>query len=89
MKEKYDGLVDQLLSGNVSLQEAIEVLERSMIQRAMEQTNGNQCAASKRLKIHRNTLLRKIREYDLVAHPARKPVKRVRPKARKGKTSAA
>lgn len=65
MKEKFDGLIDHLLRGNVFLQEAIEVLERSMIERALEQSAGNQCAASKQLGIHRNTLQRKMREYSI------------------------
>lgn len=65
MKEKFDGLIDHLLRGNVFLQEAIEVLERRMIQGALELTAGNQCAASKQLGIHRNTLMRKMQEYEI------------------------
>jgi Fis family transcriptional regulator len=63
MKEKFDGLVDQLFVGNVFLPEAIEILERSMIHRAMQEAGGNQSAASKQLGIHRNTLQRKLTEY--------------------------
>ncbi len=76
MKERFDGLIDHLLRGNVFLQEAIEILERSMIQRALEQTAGNQCAASKQLGIHRNTLQRKMQEYGIGngRAPRRKPV---------------
>jgi Fis family transcriptional regulator, factor for inversion stimulation protein len=65
MDEKFDGLVDHLVSGNIFLPEAIEILERSMIQRALDDAGGNQCAASKQLGIHRNTLQRKIIEYGL------------------------
>jgi Fis family transcriptional regulator, factor for inversion stimulation protein len=76
MKEKFDGLIEHLLHGNVFLQEAIEILERSMIQRALDQTSGNQCAASKQLGIHRNTLQRKMQEYGIGTGraPRRKPV---------------
>jgi Fis family transcriptional regulator, factor for inversion stimulation protein len=76
MKEKFDGLIEHLLHGNVFLQEAIEILERSMIQRALEQTAGNRCAASKQLGIHRNTLQRKMQEFGLGngKAPRRKPV---------------
>ncbi len=87
MKEKFDGLVEQLLRGNVGLQDAIEVLERSMIQGALEQNTGNQCAASKQLGIHRNTLQRKMVEYGIGngrRRPIRKPVaKAARPRKRK------
>ncbi len=65
MREKFDGLVDQLFGGNVFLTEAIEILERSMIQRALTENGGNQCAASKQLGIHRNTLQKKMALYDL------------------------
>ncbi|HUI80529.1 MAG TPA: helix-turn-helix domain-containing protein [Bryobacteraceae bacterium] len=65
MKEKFDGLVDHLLAGNIFLEEAIEVLERNMIQRALERAGGNRSEASKQLGIHRNTLQRKMVEYQL------------------------
>ena len=91
MKEKFDGLVDHLMKGSIFLPEAIEILEKSMIQRAMEQCGGNQCAASKQLGIHRNTLQRKIVEYELGRgrpRSRRKPATRAgRP--RRPKSSAA
>jgi DNA-binding NtrC family response regulator len=77
MKEKFEGLVEHLFKGSIFLPEAIEVLERSMIQRALEIHGGNQCAASKQLGIHRNTLQRKMTEYGLGknrARAGRKPV---------------
>ena len=79
MKEKFEGLVEHLLGGNIPLQEAIEMLERSMIERALDRSRGNQSAASKQLGIHRNTLQRKMVEYGLGerrARARRKPVAR-------------
>ena len=79
MKEKFDSLVDHLYSANILLQEAVEILEKRMIQRALEGSGGNQSAASKRLGIHRNTLLRKMVEYELAesrTRSRRKPLKR-------------
>ena len=87
MKDKFEGLVEHLLNGNFFLQEAIEILERSMIAHSLEKNGGNQSAASKQLGIHRNTLQRKIVEYELVksrARTRRKPVARQgRPRGRK------
>ena len=87
MKEKFDGLVDHLFKGNIFLPEAIEILERSMILRALEAAGGNQSAASKQLGIHRNTLQRKISEFGLGngrARSRRKPVGReARPRRKK------
>ncbi len=91
MNEKFDGLIDHLLSGGVFLPEAIEILERSMIQRALDQSKGNQSAASKKLGIHRNTLQRKIAEYGLTngrKHARRRPAARVR-RARKRRSGVA
>ena len=82
MKEKFDGLVEHLLAGNIFLQEAIEVLERNMIQGALARSGGNRSEASKQLGIHRNTLQRKLVEYQLTDGRAR--VRR-RPPARQAR----
>ena len=89
MKEKFDGLIEQMLEGNIFLPEAIEILERCMINRALELSAGNQCAASKQLGIHRNTLQRKMRDFGLGnARPRRKPAARA-VKGKKRKNPAA
>jgi len=83
MKDRFDGLVEQLLAGNFFLEEAIEALERNMIQRALDRCEGNQSAASKQLGIHRNTLQRKVVEYGIGnGHKRRTPAK---PAARAGR----
>ena len=83
MKEKFEGLVEHFLAGNIPLHEAVEVLERSMIQRALDRSRGNQSAASKVLGIHRNTLQRKMVEYGLGERRVR--VRR-KPVAREGRS---
>jgi Fis family transcriptional regulator, factor for inversion stimulation protein len=77
MKNEFDGLVEHLLRGNIFMQEAIELLEKKMIEGALRESAGNQSVASKQLGIHRNTLLRKIRDYELCngrSHQRTKPV---------------
>ena len=89
MKEKFDQLVEHLLKGNIFLPEAIEILEKSMIRRSLEESGGNQCAASKQLGIHRNTLQRKMHQFGLGnARPQRKPAGRA-VKTKRRKRSAA
>jgi DNA-binding NtrC family response regulator len=87
MKDRFDGLVEHLLEGGFFLQQAIEVLERNMIQGALDRNKGNQCAASKQLGIHRNTLQRKMVEYAINgarARQKRKPMGRAaNPRKRK------
>ena len=88
MKNEFDGLIEYLLSNHISLPEAIGLLERRMICGALARNESNQSAASKQLGIHRNTLLRKMVEFELAhARTRSKPVSRER--ARKRKVSAA
>jgi transcriptional regulator with PAS, ATPase and Fis domain len=77
MKNEFDRLVEHLLAGNIFLEEAIELLERRMIQGALECAGNKQTAAAKRLGIHRNTLQRKMVAYKLgTSRPRRKPAAR-------------
>jgi Fis family transcriptional regulator len=77
MKNEFDGVVEHLLRGNIFMQEAVELLEKKMIEGALLASDGNQSAASKQLGIHRNTLQRKMQDYKLDnGRPhRRKPVK--------------
>ena len=79
MKETFDDLVDHLLESGLFMEQAVEILEQTLIARAVERTEGNRRAASKLLGIHRNTLQRKITEYKLEDQRQRKkPVQRAR-----------
>ena len=44
----------------------LRIVERPMLEVVMRQTNGNQTAAADILGINRNTLRRKLTEYDLL-----------------------
>jgi DNA-binding NtrC family response regulator len=86
MKETFEKLVDHLLANGFFMEEAVEILEKTLIARALERTDGNRCAASKLLGIHRNTLQRKISEYELgEKRPRRKPVRRAQSQRRRVK----
>ena len=92
MDNEFQGLVERLIGGGVSMEEATELLERSMIESALALNKGNHSAASKQLGIHRNTLQRKAVEYDLEnrrrARSRRKPAGR-ESRIRRGKTGTA
>jgi DNA-binding NtrC family response regulator len=86
MKETFEKLVDHLLANGFFMEEAVEILEKTLIARALERTDGNRCAASKLLGIHRNTLQRKISEYQLgEKRPPRKPARRAQSQRRRVK----
>ena len=85
MKQQFDVLVEHLLDGNMFLEEAIELLERQMIQGALAKSGGKQTATSKLLGIHRNTLQRKMVQYGIGNSRARRkpPVRAARTQKRK------
>jgi DNA-binding NtrC family response regulator len=77
MKESFDALVDYLMANGFFLEQAVEILEKGMIERAMLSTCANQSEAAKLLGIHRNTLQRKMVAYKIDGRrPRRKPVVR-------------
>jgi DNA-binding NtrC family response regulator len=74
MKESFDALVDYLMDAGLFLEQAVEILEKSMIGRALLSTGANQSEAAKLLGIHRNTLQRKMAGYGIDGRrPRRKP----------------
>jgi len=91
MREKsevFQGLVADLV-GRVPLEEAVGLLECGMIQRALHLTGGNQSAASRLLRIHRNTLQKKRMEFGIDGARTRpKPPSR-EARSRRGKRGAA
>jgi DNA-binding NtrC family response regulator len=92
MKDRFDGLVDHLLNTGISLDEAVGLLEKGMIQDALSRSEGNQCAAARLLDVHRNTLQRKMAEHGLATargRAGRKPMARAAAQSRKRKTGAA
>jgi len=81
MKERFDALIDHLMTAGFFLEQAVEILEKGMIERSLRLTNANQSEAAKMLGIHRNTLQRKMVEHKIAGkRPRRKPVARARTK---------
>ena len=90
MKESFDSLIDHLVGGGFFLEEAVEILEKGMIARALAKTSQNQSEASKLLGIHRNTLQRKMTQFHIDGkHPRRKPIVRAKAAVRKTQTRRA
>jgi len=65
MKSEFEPLVQRLMEANIFLPQAVEILERKMMEAALKQTGGNQSEAAKQLGVHRNTLQRKMVEYQI------------------------
>ena len=88
MKEKFENLVDHLMSNGFFLVEVVELLEKTLIARTIESTGGNRSEASKRLGIHRNTLQRKIEQYQIGARKARRKPLRSETRGRRKSATA-
>jgi DNA-binding NtrC family response regulator len=77
MKEHFDCLINELMDAGLFLEQAVEILEKGMIERSLQTTNANQSEAAKLLGIHRNTLQRKMVDHNIDGkRPRRKPVNR-------------
>ena len=89
MKQRFDALIDDLMTTGFFLEQAVEILERGMIERALQANRQNQSEASKALGIHRNTLQRKMVQYNIDGkRPRRKPVARAQTKTRTSRRKA-
>jgi DNA-binding NtrC family response regulator len=88
MKQRFDALIADLMNAGFFLQQAVEILEKGMIERSLQTTNTNQSEAAKLLGIHRNTLQRKMVEHNIDGKRPR-PASRARKKTsrRRGKAS--
>lgn len=83
IRDSFNALMDHLTGKSFFLEEAVEILERGMIERALKAHSANQSEAARTLGIHRNTLQRKMLEYGIDGK-RRKPVSRIsRPAARR------
>jgi len=72
MKEQLDSLINQMVERGIAYEDAVREFEKRFIQRVLETTRGNQSRTAQVLGIHRNTLGRKIEEFDLDHRPKRR-----------------
>jgi DNA-binding NtrC family response regulator len=65
VRDQLDGLVTQMVERGILFEEAVGEFEKRFIKRVLERNNGNQSRTAEVLGIHRNTLSRKLTEYNL------------------------
>lgn len=65
IKERLEECVDELLTMGILLPEAAEQFEKLFMVRALDETDGSIKDAARLLGIHRNTLSKKIRKYEI------------------------
>jgi len=65
VKQQLESLVSEMVEKGILFPEARREFEKRFIARVLQKNRGNLSRAAKDLKIHRNTLGKKIEEYQL------------------------
>ncbi len=65
MKQQLDSLVTEMIEKGILFGEARREFEKRFIARVLQRHRGNLSRAAKDLRIHRNTLGKKVEEYKL------------------------
>ena len=73
VREQLEALIQQMVEKGVRYYSAVQDFEKGYISRVLQRVKGNQSRAARMLGMHRNTLSRKIGEYNLVLDSLRKP----------------
>ena len=68
LKQKLESLVEEMITKGIRFQEARDEFEKRFIARVLERENGNLSRTAKELRIHRNTLSKKMLEYKVKRH---------------------
>jgi len=65
IKDVLESLIDELVSKGILWQEAVSEIEKLFILRVLRESRGNVGRAAEKMGVHRNTLSKKIREYEI------------------------
>jgi DNA-binding NtrC family response regulator len=69
MRTRLEALIDEMLNGQILLDEAIAEFERLYIQKALNRHRGHLSKTAKVLGIHRNTLSKRVVAYQKEQRP--------------------
>ena len=65
MRERLEHLVGEMVERGILFEDAVGAFERTFITKVLDRADGNLSAAARELRIHRNTLSRKMAELKL------------------------
>lgn len=65
LKQKLDSLIEEMISKGIRFPEARREFEKRFVAQVLERENGNLSRAAKVLRIHRNTLSKKLLDFKL------------------------
>jgi len=82
MKNRLEALVTEMVDRGILYEDAVEEFQKHFILTVLERTNGNLSKTAEMLRIHRNTLSKRVEKYFQNGHMTgarrrrpRKPVK--------------
>jgi Fis family transcriptional regulator len=78
VREQLEALIQQMVEKGIRYDAIVQDFEKCYISRVLERVKGNQSRAARTLGMHRNTLSRKIAEYNLSTDFRSKPVEPAR-----------
>jgi DNA-binding NtrC family response regulator len=62
VRDRLEHLIGEMVDRGILFEDAVGAFERAFILRVLDRANGNLSAAARELRIHRNTLSRKMGE---------------------------
>ncbi len=65
LRERVERLVSEMVERGIYFEDALHAFEKTFIAKVLERTDGNLSEAARELRIHRNTLARKMAEHHL------------------------
>ena len=65
MRDRLERLVAEMVERGILFEDALLAFEKTFIVKVLERTGGNVSDAARELRIHRNTLSRKMAEHRL------------------------
>jgi DNA-binding NtrC family response regulator len=70
MKAKLEALVAEMVEGGIFFEDAVAEFEKHFILAVLKRTRGNLSKAAEELRIHRNTLSKRVEKYYQNGHMA-------------------
>ena len=69
MRARLEALIDEMLDGRILLAEAVSEFERLYIKKALARNNQHLSKTAQALGIHRNTISKRVGEYQKIKRP--------------------
>ena len=75
MRARLEALIDEMLDGNILLSEAVSEFEKLYIKKALSRNKQHLSKTAKALGIHRNTISKRVADYQKVDRPLARAAK--------------